>query len=117
MERLVRLEVMMRGQPFSSFGPHLRRPNTTPPLIIITATSCLVHRSSTTSEAGNIMTSMQTAPAVLISGLVSDVARHFLSLVDALTAELRFASQVSPTAVQDEFTRFKVSSVSFCFEP
>ncbi|KAH8726118.1 hypothetical protein GQ44DRAFT_759125 [Phaeosphaeriaceae sp. PMI808] len=46
---------------------------------------------------------------VLIFVAVSNVARNFQSLATALTAEERFEAQVPPTAILDEFTRFKVS--------
>lgn len=62
------------------------------------------------------MASLQTAPvdtAALIAVVVSDVARDFLSLAGLLTTTESFAAQVSPTAVQDEFVRFKVFSATW----
>ena len=55
------------------------------------------------------MAPLQAAPTVLIALRVNEVARDFLSLADALTAEGSFALQVPSTAIQDEFTRFKVT--------
>jgi hypothetical protein len=39
---------------------------------------------------------------------VHNVARDFLSLADALLHSEHFANQISPTAVSDELSRFKV---------
>jgi hypothetical protein len=61
------------------------------------------------------MASLQAASvdtAVLIAVVVSDVARVFLSLAEVLTTSVTFATQVSPTAIQDEFARFKVYSAT-----
>lgn len=48
------------------------------------------------------------ADEVVIATVVSDIARDFLSLADALTTKPRFAAQVAPTAIHDEFSRFKL---------
>jgi hypothetical protein len=64
-------------------------------------------------ETAHIMASLQAASVdttVLIAVVVGDVARDFLSLAEVLTTSEIFAAQVSPTAIQDEFARFKVPS-------
>ncbi|KAH7073644.1 hypothetical protein BKA63DRAFT_37734 [Paraphoma chrysanthemicola] len=48
------------------------------------------------------------AATVLISTVVHNVARDFLSLADALLHSEHFANQISPTAVSDELSRFKL---------
>lgn len=45
---------------------------------------------------------------VVIATVVWNIARDFLSLGDALAPESRFAAQVAPTSVHDEFSRFKL---------
>ncbi|KAF2024730.1 hypothetical protein EK21DRAFT_93852 [Setomelanomma holmii] len=54
------------------------------------------------------MASPPDAPAGLISKIVHEVARVFLSLAKAITVEEHFAAQVSPTAIHDELSRFKM---------
>jgi hypothetical protein len=55
------------------------------------------------------MDPLKTAPAdVTIATIVDELARHFISLADALTTEPHFASQVPSTTVYDEFSRFKL---------
>jgi hypothetical protein len=54
------------------------------------------------------MAAATPVPTVLISTVVHNVARDFISLEDALTAEEHFAAQVSPTAINDELSRFRV---------
>ena len=44
----------------------------------------------------------------VISVVVDEVARDFISLADALTDDQHFASQISPATAQDEFSRFKL---------
>ena len=72
----------------------------------------LAHKTiPTTDDLATDMAPLQAAvkeSTVLIAVVVSSVARDFLSLADALTAEGNFAAQVSPTSIQDEFGRFKV---------
>jgi hypothetical protein len=60
-------------------------------------------------ESFGIMDPSTTTPAdVTIATIVDELARDFISLADALTQESRFAGQVPPTAVYDEFCRFKL---------
>ncbi|KAH7089787.1 hypothetical protein FB567DRAFT_590585 [Paraphoma chrysanthemicola] len=48
------------------------------------------------------------AAAVLVSTVVHNIARDFRSLADALLHVEHFADQISPTAVSDELSRFKL---------
>lgn len=50
----------------------------------------------------------QPGSGVLISKSVSNIAHDFVSLAKALTAEQHFSLQVSPTRIQDEFSRFQL---------
>ena len=55
------------------------------------------------------MDPLTTEPAdVTIATIVDELARDFIGLADALMTESRFATQVPPTAVYDEFSRFKL---------
>jgi hypothetical protein len=45
---------------------------------------------------------------VVISTVVDQLARDFISLTDVLTKESRFTTQVSSTLIADEFSRFKL---------
>jgi hypothetical protein len=58
------------------------------------------------------MAATTPVPIVLISTVVHNVARDFVSLEDALTAEEHFAAQVSPTAINDELSRFRVDQAN-----
>lgn len=56
------------------------------------------------------MIAPEVESTVPIAAFVSDVARKFLAVAEALDVHEDYATQITTTEIKDELTRFKVSS-------